>query len=413
MKKKFIKFTLLVLILTVVITGCGKKKKEVEDTGPKVVEITRVGDFDGDIAVVSNNQTYYVVDQNLRVLSTHTSNVTYLDGYTISKDPEDRKKFRVLNTKGEEVFSYTSEDFISVTLVDNGCLITQRKDDKWDSSKTVYGVYSLEQKKYVLEESDAYSAITPYGDNMIALDSKKTQFFNTQTLQKVTYKVAVSMPFQDGYATATYVDSKKRTYLDIFADTGAYERVKIPYLDDENKQLKERVNNQVFLQSCTVKGETKTCQSAIVDLPTKKVIDLGTAYHEVTNIVHFTKEGYALLVFTNEGGTYYYTVINSLGNQAFEPVKCSTENRYLSSYDATLPQVVEGNYYEGNYFITRQNGEYKVIDKENKVVTTSSEYESFDGITNGYIKVKSTEPGRSVRFYYKNMSGEQVEVTQE
>ncbi len=410
MMKKSFQVIVLAMAFLVLFTGCGKKKEKEVETGPKVVEITRVADFADGIAVVSNGNNYYVIDRDLKVLFQNNRKLTYVGGYALIDDPENRKKHSIINSKGEEVFSYTDSDYQKITLVENGCMITERRDDNWDSSKMVYGIYNLSEKKYVLEESpDNYSKMVSFGENMIQLNEEGTKFFNTQTNQTVTYKVKVVNPFQDGYSTSLYTDSKNQNYLDIFKDDGQYQRVSIPFGDTEDS-LKTRTGKYAFLQSCT---EANVCQSMIVDLETKEVINLKSQYHQVQNDVTFTEEGYALLVFTNEGGTYYYTVIDGKGNQQFEPVKSTPENRYLSTYDAKAPQIVDGRFYEGNYMISYQEGTYRLLDKDNKEVTVASEYETFEGITNGYIKVKAKEPGRAIRYYYKDLKGELAQVTED
>ena len=273
----------------------------------------------------------------------------------------------------------------------------------------VYGIYNLADKNFVLEESaENYSGMASFGKNMVKLNAEGTKFFNTKTNQTITYKQAVTSPFQDGYSVSLAV-VKNKPYLDIFTENGEYQRVALPFTDTEDS-LKTRTGSYAFIQSCNAE---KSCQSAIVNLATKEITNLKNQYHYVQNQVTFEEGGYALLVFTNEGGTYYYTVVDGKGTQQFEPVKSSPENRYLSSYDAKAPKIVDGKLYEGGYMIAYQDGTYRLLDKGNNEITIASEYETFEGITGGYLKVKAKEPGRALHYYYKNLKGEIAEVTKD
>ncbi len=414
MKKKILGLFLIPFVFLLLVTGCGGSKKKEEEPEDKSVAINRVADFEDEIAVVSNVEngktTYYVVDKDLIVLSSSTKKLTYVDGYAIVVDDEDKKKYNVVDVNQEVVYSYTTSDYLSVTLVSNGCLLTKRKEDKWNSSKIVYGIYSIKDQRFVLEESDTnYSEMVSYGGDMVLLDAEKKKFFNTKTYQTVEFPNPVDIPFASGYATSTIVDQDKN-FLLVFLEDGTSKRIEIPYQDDDQKNLEARRSKYTLIQHCDTQDKTTSCNSSVVNLETGEVINLENTYYEITNAVSFTENGYALLVFNNSGGTPYYVVINVEGKQQFEPVRCSSSNKYSSTYDETLPQVLEGKFYDGNYFITVQQDIYKILDFQNTEIIQSSEGERFEGITNGYVRTRYSERGHMDTYYYKNLKGEKMTV---
>lgn len=113
-----------------------KQKKKKEKTA---IEIDRTVDFDGDIAVVTHTSnfvgTHYVIDKTFNVLSSYEGNSTYVDGYMQIPD-EENKKTNIIDINGNIVFSYGDYDYEKVELVENGCIITTKQSDTYNSSNT-------------------------------------------------------------------------------------------------------------------------------------------------------------------------------------------------------------------------------------------------------------------------------------
>ncbi len=381
-----------------------------QETAKTGIKIGTLGNFEDGKTVVSANGTHYLIDNTLQVLTSYTGIGTYIDGYIFKQDESSSKKHQIVDSTGNVVLSYEDgKEYEKVELVDNGCILTKREVEDWQSSQTFYGIYSLKDQKYVLkEETDKYENMKAYGDNMVSLDSTNKTFFNTKTQKTIQFKERVEGKFKDGYSIHTSIQygSKNKIYLHIFKEDGTYKKVEIPYEDDDYSNISAHANGVVFIQDCHFNEKQETvCQSIIVDLETAKIVDLKNTYNNVTNDVSFNKEGYAMLVFANTGFNYYYTVIDKNGNRLFEPVKSNPDNSYLSSYDKNSPNVVHRTIYDGGYFITEQNGTYTVRDKNNQAILVSGANEKFDSITDRYIRVTVSNGTVTNGSYYKLLDG--------
>ena len=270
MKKKNLIFKVLIILLMslLVLTGCGaddddddddrrdrksKKKNEIEteinnvieneisEQGKTEININRAEDFKDGIAVVTETVnfegTHYVIDKNFKVLSNYTGNTYgYIDGYMQIEDKTDSRKTNIVDTKGNVIFSYTKDDYIKVELVDGGCIITTKQTDTYNSSSTTTGVYDLVAKKYVLEPAEKYAnEARKYGDDMVLLNSDRTEFFNTKTKTVITFAEGVTREFIDGYAVNFQYNSERSVYdLQVFDDKGNIKTIASPAGMDAN-----------------------------------------------------------------------------------------------------------------------------------------------------------------------------------
>ena len=72
--------------------------------------------------------------------------------------------------------------------------------------------------------------------------------------------------------------------------------------------------------------------------------------------------------------------------------------------------MVSTDLYEGNYFIVTDNDVYEVIDKDNNVILTAEENESFEGVTNNAVKVHWKKQGYYEQYYYKDLDGNRISI---
>ena len=158
--------------------------------------------------------------------------------------------------------------------------------------------------------------------------------------------------------------------------------------------------------------DTGTKHFIIFNLKNNKKIDLSGRYYAVSDYINFTKTGYALVTMTNQGGTPYYTVIDSEGKELFEPVKMDHQNDWIQNSDKSLNILQSNDLYEGDYIILyNKDNICEVRDKNNKNICTGEEYERFEAVTNNSILVSKSAPGHAQERYYKNMDCKKIDIT--
>ena len=395
MKNKILSVVSILMLVSMVfiLTGCSTKKedtKEISQTNTEQQEVSyldydRTAEFSEGIAVVSKTidfkPIHYVIDKDFNVLFSYEGNSTFVGKYMLIPDKDDKTKINVLNEKGETVYSYDDKEYKKeVKLVENGCLIITEQTDTYNSSKSVAGIYSIEEEKYLLEPSEKYvNKIKEYGDKMLLLNDENTQFFNLETKSIVNFEERVSREFKDGYAIDDYLDNNNEECLKIFDTNGNIKTVKS--LFGALSDIKNNSNGMLVNSSSRIETEN---------------------YNE-----KFT--GTNVQLFDFEKGTVKdYTIIDKEGNMAFEPQKRNNE-AILGAESNEVPRVVKSeSLYEGNYFIVEDNDIPKVIDKDNKEILVAEENETFDGITNNVVLVHWEKPGYHEQYYYKDLQGNKV-----
>lgn len=441
-KVKYILFLMMSTTLLIIITGCtnpilpkaDQKQQELQnqlteenqDGGneiQKVIEIDRTQDFDGDMAVVTKTQnsvaTHYVINQDFQVLYEYKGNSTYTDGYMQIED-EDNKKTDIVDKNGNVVFSYGDYEYEKVELVSDGFIVTTKKTDTYQSSVTETGVYDLAEQTYLIEPNEEYvNKIRQYGDSMLLLNDEYTKFFNTKTKTIVNYSERVGEEFKDGYSVKDDNDNYDIWYLKVFDDKGNVKRIKSPYPEEEiiygndhQNGMNFEVTSYVYRDEVTGNERIRTWCS-IYNLETGTAKDFSNEFWMVTNKPQYTKDGYALVAFNNQGGTPYYTVIDKEGNMLFEPQKVNSNSTFEADDNGEPRKIITENLSEGNYFVVKDDGVYKVVDKDNNVVVTAEENESFDGVTNNAVKVHWVKKGYYDQYYYKTLTGEKIQIVKE
>ena len=431
MKTKVVKIILVLvgMIMLVSLSGCGFIRKKEANKQPQIteqeeikeaIEIDRAEDFDGDIAVVTHTSnfvgTHYVIDRNFKILSTYEGNSTYIDGYMQIRD-EENKKTNIVDTRGNVVFTYGDYEYEDVELVENGCIITTEQSDTYNSSNTVTGIYSLTENKYLVEPSEEYvNKIRTYGDNMLLLNDENTEFFNLETKSVVTYPERVTKEFKDGYSVEEDNDNYEIWYLKVFDDKGNVKRIQSPYTEEEIVYGREHANGMAFEVTSYIYrneegNERARTLGAIFNLQTGQTKDLSNEFWMVTNKPQYTEDGYALVTFSNQGGTPYYTVIDRNGNKLFEPQKVNDNAAFQPDDNGEPRKIVTENLQEGNYFIVTDNDITTVIDKDNNVVLAAGEDETFEGVTNNAVKVHWEKQGYRDQYYYKDLQGNKIAIT--
>lgn len=429
MKKKILGLATVIVLIAILftLTGCKNKKEDTQnkentanqEEKKSVISIDRTEDFKGDIAVVTHTSnfvgTHYVINRDFEVLSSFEGNSEYKDGYMQIRD-KDNTKTNIVDINGNVVFSYGDYDYEKVELVDSGCIITTKKNDTYNSSSTVIGVYNLAEKKYILEPNEKYvNKIRTYGDDMLLLNNDETEFLNLKTKSVVKYPERVAREFKDGYSVEEDNDNYSVWYLKVFDDNGNIKRIQSPYKQEEIVYGRKHQNSMNFETTSYVyrdeeDNERSRGLSAIFNLKTGEAKDLSDEFWSVNNQPYFTKDGYALVVFSNQGGTFYYTVIDKKGNKLFEPQKIN-DNRVFQPDDNGEPRkIVTDNLQEGNYFVVTDNDISTIIDKENNVILRAEEDESFEGITNNAVKVHWKKQGYYEQYYYKDLKGNKIGI---
>ena len=279
------------------------------------VSINQTADFNKDgLVILQSDGLNYVIDKDFKVLWTFdgfNDGQGFVDNYI--KVKQDNKTV-VYDRNGEEKFSYGEHDYENVELVPGGCLIITKKDDTYNSSSTKTGVYSLNKQDYILQPSEEYvSEIQDRGDGMLCLDWSYNKYFNIKTEKVVEYQKSFMKNFVDGYAVEGTTDS-----ILVFDENGEMTEIKEP--NGKVPGIYNYNNGMAF----------DVYNSTLFNLETKTAISLKSQFHDVDDDTLF-ENGYALVKFSNEGNTPYYTVIDKQADMLFEPVKINNDNTVLDN----------------------------------------------------------------------------------
>lgn len=400
MKKKIL-ILILIIFSIFCLSGCNDKssesKKGNNSENEQYLDYNLISEFKDGIAIatktVNFQTTQYVIDENFNVLFSFKGNVGFVGKYMKIADKDDEKKINIIDQNGEVVYSYDDREFKKkVELVSDGLLVITEQTDTYNSSKTVTGIYDIQSKKYILGPDEKYvDKIREFGDNTLLLNGDNTEFFNTKTKKIVKYNKRVQREFKTGYSIDT--DFSGYIYMDVFDDSGNYKTIKF-----DSANIKNHSNGMLF------SSET------LINLKDGTIKDLSDQFHFV-EAAKFNSDGNALVLFQNQGGETYYTVVDVNGNMLFNPEKRNNEAMFGAESNEVPLIIADETLYDGGYFFGEEDNHFKVIDKNNKVVFTSdNEYETFVSISNNCVLVALEEPGRSKISYYKDLKGNKVNI---
>lgn len=348
------------------------------------ISINATSEFENGLAVLKGDEKSYIVDENFNILWSYNEKYgdKYVDGYVELNDVPTEGTTTIYDKNGNEKFSYTTYEYENVELASNGCLIITKKTDTYNSSSTTEGIYSLEKQKYILQPKEEYVGnINDRRDGMFEISGK---YFNSKTEKTITYKTSFLTGFNNGYAVIAETDGIK-----VFTEDGKEYSIKEP--NREVTGVREHSDNMVY----------DIYNNNIFNLKTKKVISLQNQFAKTSSdYCPVFENGYALVKFTNQGNTPYYTVIDSTGKMMFEPVRLEDQN---GSYKKLVSKKLNSG-----YFIVEVDGVDVVYDKNNNEIIRASSDEEFEGITNSSIMVLSQ--GKK---YYKDMQGNIINFKQQ
>lgn len=349
------------------------------------VYINDVAEFDNGLAVLKDDKTY-IIDENFNILWSYDEKYgdEYVDGYVKLNDVPEEGTITIYDKNGNQKFSYKKTQYQNVTLGSNGCLIITEKKDTYNSSSTTTGIYSLEKGEYILKPNEKYvGKIDDRGEGMFKVGDK---FFNSKTQKIFSYDSGSSHleDYIDGYAVTAGTD-------DITVYTADGKKYSIPEPNGEVTGIRQHQGNLVY----------DIYNNNIFNLSTKKAISLKK---EITNTSSeycpVFSDGYALVRFTNEGNTPYYTVINSSGKMMFEPVRLNDNN---GTYITLVTKKIDSG-----YFIINIDDTDVVMDISNKEVLRAEDGEDFEGITNNHVMAR-----KNGQKYYKDMQGNVTNIHQQ
>lgn len=439
MKNKFL-IALLTGTLVFSLTGCGDKNTNLinnnennidngnetnnnneddgnhitaeEDNASKYFNITgmyRVGEFeDGYMRLGARGQGLpegeLMVNTKYEAISVVPPSQGYstIGAYSITNVEDKDGYYHVIDARGAKVFSYKKNEYKEVHLTTHGYLIIKKQNDTYNSSETTYGVYSLKDKKYVVEPTSKYNNYYEWSKDMYMLDTNNKVFFNSNTGKVVTFNEEVHEKFQDGYAVDMDLG-----FIKVFKDDGTIKKFDYKY-DDASYNAKDCVKNGYVVDAY---NGVETHRFRVINLENGEIKDFSDKFYAVTNKPKFTKSGYALILLENQGGTLYYTVMDLKGNLKFEPVKISTSNQFLSNYDKELSVIGNEEIQSEKYILIGANGNNKtqVRDLNNKLILEGEENEEFVSMI-GDVIVVSNPDGALANYYLKDLQGNKVKI---
>ena len=387
------------------------KKDDKDDKNKFYLDLVSIENFDKNgNAIVKGRVTngadttasvkYYVVNDKLEVLNEvkDYENYSWKDGYALIKSNSATENSYVINYKGERVFEAKPGEYKNITLMSNAHLVLVKQSDTFNSSKTEAGVYDINLKKMVLDFDEKYyqSYYEDYGDDTIFLDFKI--IFNTRTNKLVTYQDNIGLEFSDGYSTDAGYDSNYNNTLDIFSDAGAFKKVPLP--KEITLYCKNHTNGICFDHDGIHHFENNTWNfySFLVDLANGTLVELGEDYYNISNKVLFNKNGYALLIFENNGDIQYYTVIDKTGKRMFEPVR-------VNDNTTTLKINESAELSDSNNFIVSDGNKTFVMNYKNELVVKPKDNDTFNSIIGNYVKVTNNN-----RISLKDFKGNEVKI---
>lgn len=383
-----------------------KKKQKENRTGGVEVNLYNYSEFTDGVALLYAFQNSglpegkHFIDDDLNIIYTYDF-VT--DGekvpYVKALNKDEKGNINVYYKDGSIVFSYKPNQYKKVLLTNHGYLITHQIDETYNNSEEKIGVYSLKDKKYIVEPSSEYNIMEEYGTDMYKLNYEKEIYFNSRLGKVVKFDQDIYDKFVDGYLIDQDTD-----HLLICKDDGTCKKIKY---SSEGSFLNTRdyVSNGYAVDINN--GAENTFR--IINLDSGSVTDISDKFYRVTNRPKFDKKGYALVLSANQSGTNYYTVINTKGEIQFDPVKMSSAYSFLGNYDETLNTINLVPNLSHGYIILDGNGEVpsEIRDIKNNLVLQSKKGERFEAVIADDIAVVNHNKAIA-EFHYIDLKGNKL-----
>lgn len=412
MKKKIFNILLIGLII-IGLTGCGKSsnntKKESNNGKNSTIEsaIHNINEYkDGYSLIGVDGQllssTPYLVNEKFEATFTWDFGANVVGAYVQTLVKDENEEQHIYDALGNKVFSYKEKEYEEVKLITHGYLIIKKKNDTYNSSETTIGVYDLNKKDYIIEPASQYNSITERGEYMYALDSSDKVFFNANLGKIVRFTKSLSSDFVNGYQLDV-----SNGIIKVYKDDGSEKSISYK-VESTSYNSKDAVANGYFSDVST-HGDKGYFY--VVDLEKGTYKDFSELFYRVTNKPKFTKDGFALVTFQNQGNVSYYTVIDINGKMQFEPVRVSNDNSYTSGYDKDLNIISVDNLVGDNYILLKNNTNAltELRDKNNNLIYKGEEDEDFVNLTNNAVVVRYKYRGLD-KYYFKDLNGNKIDI---
>lgn len=381
-------------------TNKSKEKNENEFTNLNFSNMYSNSEFSEGIYVFYNNTYGYIaIDEDGKYLFTlkdakyeNYKKYLYKGGYVEIETTNSQKEkvTKIIDKKGNTVMSTEEAAYDEISYKGSGVAAVKKKDETYNSVSEKYALVDVKTKEYLLGPSEEYKQLMNLKENDNGMYEIKntnggTLVFNAKTKQQITYKDYSS----DGkfYDNHIFISTYKGT---IVADTNGNENL------IEGKKMVAETANQglVYCEEncfCNYSGEI--------------IIDLSNEYHNVQNKPTFSN-GYALIIFKNDAGTNYYTIIDSTGKRTIEPQKYGTKNDYITK--------IESDNLKNGYFMVEDINSKKVImDYNGKVQLSPESGEKFEKFDGKYVYVTKIESSYTTKQYFRDLKGNKITVTKE
>ena len=167
------------------------------------------------------------------------------------------------------------------------------------------------------------------------------------------------------------------------------------------EKIKNTNGNEKLIEGKKMVGETASqglvyCEeNCFCNYSGEIVIDLSNEYHNVQNKPTFSN-GYALIIFKNDAGTNYYTIIDSTGKRTIEPQKYGTK-------EDKITRIESDNLQNGYFMVEDINSKKVIMDYNGKVKLSPESGETFEKFDGKYVYVTKTESSYTTKQYFKDL----------
>ncbi len=418
MKKKILFYSIALIIMLLVLTGCSiqqqydekNQKQQMSESDIQKNEnvetpnLFNVQEYSEGVAWASGGNCWYILDEEGYV----TYQTEDVSGFRFEPEKFDGgychvfyKGDQILDKNGNVVVP-AENGFDSIEYGGNGVLKVVIKEENYLGSSEKIGFIDLDTGEYTINPTDEYNILGTHklGEGMFATAigtalQDNTVIINGKTGDSVKLEGAVNVVYEstNGYITAIgygciYIIDNKCNVITL-KDEDFEEEVNIDMVPIGNYGDGLIYVDEIFY-----------------DNNGKKVLDFRDK--NIYNSPVFVN-GYALVRFKNDKGTDFCTIMDKKGNFIFEPKQIiSSDNVQDTNTFAILDDI--DIMPDTGYLVCRENSEWKVIDTAGKTLVTleSGEYPA------GYISDNKIFPIRNsntkISNYYKTIDNQIIKA---